>query len=111
MTSTYLESLRVQQESTATSGSAVVPATALGILLAVACHSSSALFTDQQRPIQIGRTLGTLTQPASRQITEVNENDLVRELARVYDQLVAGQIEMDENIRSAIYSDLWELYD
>jgi len=110
MTSTYFESLRVQQESTATSGSAIVPATALGILLAVACHSSSPILSDQ-RPVQIGRTLGTLTQPASRQIAEVNENDLVRELARVYDELVVGQAEMDDAVRSAIYSDLWGLYD
>lgn len=110
MTSNYFESLRVKQESTATSGSVVVPATAIGILLAAACHSYSPILSDH-RPIQIGRTLGTLTQPESRQIAEVNENDLVRELARVYDELVVGQAEMDEAVRAAIYSDLWGLYD
>jgi hypothetical protein len=110
MTSTYFESLRARQESAATSGSVVVPATALGILLAVACHSSSPILS-VQRPIQVGRTLGTLTQPASRQIADANENDLVRELARVYDELVVDQAEMDEAVRIAIYSDLWGLYD
>lgn len=111
MTSTYLESLRVRQESAATSGSAVVPATALGILLAVACHSSSPILSVQRTIHQVGRTLGTLTQPASRQIAEVNENDLVRELSRVYAELVVDQAEMNEAVRSAIYSDLWGLYD
>lgn len=110
MTTTHFDSLKIQNESTATGGSVLVPATALGILLAVACHSSTAVFTEQ-RPIQIGRTVGTLTHPESRQRIAISEKDLVKQLARVYDQLLAGQVEMDESVRSAIYPDLWGLYE
>ncbi len=41
----------------------------------------------------------------------ISEKDLVKQLAKVYDQLLVGQVEMDKSVRSAIYSDLWGLYD
>lgn len=111
MSSTIFDSIKSQQASSATTGSTLVPFTALSLCLAVACHSSSSPIHANQRPLQEGRTVGTLTRPSVRHITHVSEFDLVSELARVYDELIVSQIEMDPDVRRAIYTDLRGLYE
>ncbi len=41
----------------------------------------------------------------------ITEKDIANELVRIYDELVTNQADMSESVRSALYSNLWDLYE
>jgi len=57
--------------------------------------------------IRLVRTGGTVSQPISLQISEL---DIFNEINRLYDDLLRNQIELDPDSKHALYANLWDLY-
>jgi hypothetical protein len=93
-------------EAEGTSGSHFLTTTA--VLLAIQCAPFAVVtLGDEIGGVIHRRTLGSLTQPQSLQITEM---DVIRQINRVYETLLREQVDLDAGARRAIYENLSDLY-
>jgi hypothetical protein len=90
-----------------TSGSTLkATSVALGLLL-LAYQANPAVAGEPARYAFPGQTAGTGTEIVSLRITE---NDLLSQLARVYQTLSREQVDLDADATRVLYENLWSLY-
>ena len=95
-----------QLEARGTSGSTFVKTAALSLAL-ILSQQSFPQREDYVGGVRQSNTEGTLSQPLSLQITEL---DVFAQMNRVYDDLLRNQVELDTESRQALYANLWDLY-
>nr|WP_281720291.1 hypothetical protein [Nitrosomonas nitrosa] len=90
-----------------TTGSAILATTALGVALVLAQYAAPRICEKPAGTIRLAGTEGTLARPHS---LEINELDVFKQINRIYDNLLVNQVELDNDSKLALYSDLWDLY-
>lgn len=94
-------------ESSNTTGSTSLAATtALTLTLLFAQYSSPSILLDSNQP-KMRRTEGTITEPLSFRVSDL---DLFSQINKVYDDLLASQVDLDASSKRALYENLWDLY-
>jgi len=95
-------------EAHGTAGATTVKtAAAIGLTLLLAQYSS--LIVDSREAVKLfsAGTQGTSFQVLSLRITEL---DLFGQLNRVYEEILTNQVDLDEDSKRILYSNLWNLY-
>lgn len=93
-------------EAQGSTGSYLVPATALGAWLIIAAYSSPSV-PGPGHYYQPSRTSGSTN---FQIIGEACEQDIAREFHRVFDSLANSQVELDAKSKEVLYANLWDLY-
>ena len=89
-----------------TTGSALL-ATALGVALVLAQYATPRICEKPAGSIRLAGTEGTVAKSDS---LEINELDVFKQIDRIYDSLLKNQVELDNDSKRALYSNLWNLY-
>ena len=106
VTQAIAEKKAQELEAYGTSGSIRVATTALSLVLLLAQYSFSPVSVDDNK-IRSAGTEGTGTRALSLEITIM---DLFGQMNRIYDDLLKNQTELDNESKSALYANLWDLY-
>lgn len=93
-------------EARGTAGSTLAKTALLSLVLVLAQYAAPLRELDLSR-VQLIRTAGTVSEPSSLQI---NEMDIFEQINRVYDDLLVNQVELDAESKRVLYANLWDLY-
>lgn len=103
---TILEQKKQELEARGTTGSTLIATTALSLALLLAQYSYSPVTVDD-RNVKFALTEGTVSQPLSLRLSEM---DLFDQINRLYDDMLKNQVELDADSKRALYKNLWDLY-
>lgn len=103
---TILEQKKQELEARGTTGSTLIATTALSLALLFAQYSYSPVTVDD-RDVKFALTEGTVLQPLSLRLSEM---DLFDQINRLYDDMLKNQVELDADSKRALYKNLWDLY-
>jgi hypothetical protein len=93
-------------EAQGSTGSSLVPATALGAWLMIAAYSTPSA-PGPGNYYQPNRTSGSINLQI---IGAAYEQDIAREFHRIFDSLANSQVELDAESKEVLYVNLWDLY-
>jgi len=93
-------------EAQGSTGSSLVPATALGAWSIIARYSTPSV-SGPGNYYQPNRTSGRINLQIIR---EACEQDIAREFHRIFDSLANSQVELDTESKEVLYANLWDLY-
>jgi hypothetical protein len=106
MTVSTLDNRLRTLEAQGSTGSSLVPATALGAWLIIAGYSTPSV-PGPGNYYQPNRTSGSINLQI---IGEACEQDIAREFHRIFDSLANSQVELDTESKEVLYANLWDLY-
>jgi len=103
---TILDAKNEEHEAVETTGSVWVRATTLSVALSLAQHFAP-IGDLTSSDIRMVQTDGTMTQAISAEITEL---DIIRQINRVFDDLLRNQVDLDIESKRVLYVNRWALY-
>ena len=104
---TISDTKRQELEARGTTGSSLLATTALVAALTLAQYTESHIYENPPSLIRLSGTEGTVTKSHSLEISEI---DILKQINRIHDNLLANQVELDYDSKHALYSNLWNLY-
>lgn len=98
-----LDAYATQLEAFGTGGSRFFTAAAISLIILCAQQAPS----PRQEAVSHDQTVGSATEPQSLQIEDI---DVARQISRVYESLLRHQVDLDGDIKAALYENLADLY-
>lgn len=104
---TITDAKRRELEARGTTGSLLLATTALALTLTLAHYTGDHIPEKLSGSVRFAGTEGTVVKSYSVNLGKI---DIIKQIYRIHDNLLANQVELDYDSKHTLYSNLWNLY-